>query len=203
MKVVNDVRIGVGLEKKHLRKAGPTMPTGDYRVVRSRRSDRRDQFSLNAVPAITVLNHWLVNHFEKHELRISLRQMRRKSAPKLCKRFNATLVSIHAQLELITRMNIDDDRQTSAKNHVERAVNVLQVSGVEYRRIWRISEQRRGFDRKAHVVETHRLDERDVLRGGVRFETLFRVIWRLREPVTQVNSAAQTRESRRKIQRFF
>src|SRR5215470_9940825 len=101
------------------------MTARDDRVIRSRRSNRGDQFSLDAVPAITILNHRLVNHFEKHELRIPLRQMRRKSTPELRKRFDAALVSIHPQLELITRMNIDDDRQTSAKNHVERVVDVL------------------------------------------------------------------------------
>src|ERR1043166_10274690 len=115
------------------------MTTRDYRVVRRRRTNRRDQFSLDAVPAITILNHRLVNHLEKHKLRISLRQMRRKSAPKLRKRFNAALVSIHSQLELVTRMNVDDDGQTGAENHVERAVDVLKIIRVEYRRIWRIS----------------------------------------------------------------
>src|ERR1051326_6951159 len=179
------------------------MTTRDYGVVRRHGSNRRNQFSLNAVPAITILNHWLVNHFEKHKLRISLRQMRRKSTPKLRERFNATLVSIHPQLELVTRMNIDDHRQAGAKNHVERAVDVLKIGAVEYRRIGRISKQRRGFNRKAHVVETHRLDERYILRGGMSLETFFRVIWRLREPVTQVNAATQTRESSCKIRRFF
>src|ERR1043166_6719605 len=100
------------------------MTTRDNGVIRSRRSNRRDQFSLDAVPTITILNHRLVHHFEKHKLRIPLRQMRRKSTPKLRKCFDSTLVSIHAQLELVTRMNIDDNSQTSAENHVERAVDV-------------------------------------------------------------------------------
>ena len=67
MKVVNHVRVGIRLEKKHLVESRPAMTTGDYRVIRRACTDRGDQFSLYAVPAITVLDHRLVYHFEKHE----------------------------------------------------------------------------------------------------------------------------------------
>src|ERR1051325_7692026 len=179
------------------------MTTRNDRVIRRRRSNGCDQFSLDAVPAITILDHRLVHHFEKHKLRIAPRQMRRKSAPELRERLDATLVVIHPQLELVTRMNIDDNSQAGSEDHVERTIDTLQVSAVEYRWIGRVGEQRRGLDRKAHMVETHRLDQRDIRGGGMRFEPLFRVNGRLREPVTEIDAASQTPESRREIHRFF
>ena len=100
-------------------------------------------------------------------------------------------------------MNIDDYRQTRGQNHVECTVDVLEISGVENRRIGRFAEQRRRFNRKAHVIEAHRLDECDVLGRRVSFEMCFRVIGGLGKPVTQVNSATQTSESRGEIRRFF
>src|SRR5262245_39204899 len=134
------------------------MTTRDYRVIRRRGANGCDQFSLDAVPAITVFDHRLINHFEKYRLRISLRQMRCKSTPELRERFNAALISIHSEFELVTRMNIDNDGQTRAQNHVERAVNVLKIGAVEYRRIGRVAHQWRWFNRKAHVIKTHGLD---------------------------------------------
>ena len=83
----------------------------------------------------------------------------------------------------------DRDREARGEDHVERTVDVLQVSGIEHRRIGRFLEQRRRFDRETHVIETHRFYERDVLCRRVRFEMRFRVIGRLRKPVTQIDSA--------------
>src|SRR5919202_1357841 len=67
-------------------------------------------------------------------------------------------------------------------------------------------EERRWLDRKAHVVEAHLLDERDVARGGVRAQVRLRVVAprRLREPVAQVHSAPKTGGPRpRDAQRVF
>ena len=100
-------------------------------------------------------------------------------------------------------MNIDDDGQTRGQNHIERTIDVLQIGGIENRRIGCICEQRRRFDWKAHMVETHRFDQRNILGSGMSLEMRFRVIRRLRKPVTQIDSAPQTPESRREIHGFF
>src|SRR5690349_15684594 len=104
MKVVDHVRIGIPLEKEHLVKSGPAMTGRDDRMVRRAGTDCGDQFSLYAVPAIAVFNHRLVYHFEKHELRIPLRQVARESTPEFCKSLDATLVAIHSQLKLVAWM---------------------------------------------------------------------------------------------------
>src|ERR1043166_3130955 len=130
MEVVNDVRVRIRLQKKHLGKPGPAMTPRDDRVIRRPGSNRGNEFSLEAVPAITILDHRLVNHFEKYKLRIALRQMRRKSTPKLRERLNAALVSIHPQLELVTRMNIHDNGQPRSQNHVERAIDMILGAGL-------------------------------------------------------------------------
>src|SRR6185369_4560546 len=117
---------------KHLAEPGPAMSARDDRVIRRRGTNRCNQFSLDAVPAIAILHHRLVNHFEKHKLRVALRQVRRKSMPKLPKSFDPALVAIHPQFELVTRMDVDYDSQLRAQNHVERAIDVLQVSAVEH-----------------------------------------------------------------------
>src|ERR1041385_6041947 len=45
VKVVDDIRIGVWLEKKHLIKSGPAMTASNNRVIRCAGSNRRNQFS--------------------------------------------------------------------------------------------------------------------------------------------------------------
>ena len=61
------------------------------------------------------------------------------------------------QFELVARMNIDDYGQSRGQNHVERTIDILKIGGIQNRRIGRFAEQRRRFNRKAHVVEAHRL----------------------------------------------
>src|SRR5690242_7274445 len=56
MKVVDDIRIRIRLEKEHLVKSGPAMAAGNDRVIRCACSNRRDQFSLYAVPTIPILD---------------------------------------------------------------------------------------------------------------------------------------------------
>src|SRR5690349_15112449 len=129
--------------------------------------------------------------------------MSRERAPEFRKSLDTAVVASHSELELIARMNIDDYGQASGENRVECTVDVAQVRGVKNRRIGRVTEQRRRFDRKAHVVETHRRNQRNVRRRGVRVEVRFRVIGCLKKPVTEIDSAPQACESSRQIRRFF
>src|SRR6185295_14756508 len=116
MKVVNHVRVGIRLEKKHFVESRPAMSAGNDGVIRSARTDRCDQFSLYSIPAITVLDHRLIDHFQEDQIGIAFRKMSSKSTPKLRKCFDISLFSIHPQLELVTRMDVDDDRQPGGQN---------------------------------------------------------------------------------------
>jgi len=92
-----------------------------------------------------------------------------KCAPKFSECLDATLVASHSEFEVIARMNIDDDSQSGGQDHIEGSIDVAQVGRVKNRSIGWIVEQRRRLNRKAHVIETHRFDERDVLGRGVSF----------------------------------
>src|SRR5262249_37302294 len=153
--------------------------------------------------AITILDYWLVDDFEKYRFRISLCKMKRERAPEFGKSFDTLLVASHANFELVARMNINDDRESIREDHVERAIDVSEIRGIENRRIRRVSHERRRFDRKAHVIEPHRLDQRDVLGCGMSVEMRLRVVGRLRKPVTKVYTAMQTCESRGQVHRFL
>ena len=124
-----------------------------------------------------------------------------KCAPKFSECLDATLVASHSEFEVIARVNIDDDSQSGGQDHIEGSIDVAQVGRVKNRRIGWVVEQRRRLNRKAHVIETHRFDERDVLGRGVSFEMRLRVIGRLRKPVTKIDSAPQAFESRGQIYR--
>src|SRR6201988_4749509 len=131
MKVLKQVLIGIRLEKKHFVQSRPAMTTGDYRVIRSACTDRSDQFSLYSKPAIPVFNHRLVDDFKEHEIRISPGQVSGECTPEFRECFDTPLFAIHPQFELVTRMNINDNRQTRAQNHVECIVDVLEIGGVQ------------------------------------------------------------------------
>src|SRR6476659_7142874 len=96
--------------------------------------------------------------------------MRRESTPEFCKRLDAALVASHSEFELVARVNVDDYSQACGEDRVEGTVDVAEVSGVKNRWIGRVGKQRRGFDRKAHVIKTHRLYQRDVLRSRMNVE---------------------------------
>src|SRR5215208_4680663 len=122
--------------------------------------------------------------------------MRRQRAPEFAESLDTALVASHSEFELIARMDIDDYGQSCGEDRIECTVDVAQVCRVKNRRIGRLAKQRRRFDRKAHVVKTHRLDQRNVLGCGMSIEMCFRVSGRLREPVTKIDAAPQTSESR-------
>src|SRR5919106_1063320 len=168
------------------------MTTSDDRVFRSGCSNRSDQFCLYARPTITVFHHWFIYYLEEHEFRISPRQMRSESMPEFSKSLDVSLISIHSQLELVTRMNVNDYGQTCRQNHIERIIHVLKISRIETRSIPSFAQQWCGFDRKPHMIEPHRFNQRDVLRSGVSFQMRLRIVCCLREPVTEVYTAAQS-----------
>src|SRR6185369_1575873 len=109
MEVVDHVRVGIRLQEKHLVKSRPAMTAGNDRVIGSARADRCDEFSLYSIPPVTVLDHRFIDDFEKHKIRISFRQMSSKSTPKLRECLDISLFSIHPQLELVARMDINYD----------------------------------------------------------------------------------------------
>src|SRR5678815_1985668 len=115
--------------------------------------------------------------------------MKRECTPEFLESFDTALVTSHSEFELIARMNIDDYGQSRGQDHIDRTIDVAEIGGVKNRRIGRVAEQWRRFNWKAHVVETHRLDQCNVLGRGMSFEMRFRVIGRLRTPETQIDPA--------------
>src|SRR5437016_14566021 len=89
---------------------------------------RRDQLRLNSIPAIRVFNQWLVDGFKKNHLRIARRKVLGESAPKLSKTLHLPVV-FQAKLELVRRMDIDDDRQPLRQDHVQRSIEIAQILG--------------------------------------------------------------------------
>src|SRR5688500_18778988 len=170
MEVVNQVRIGIRFEEKHLVKSRPAMSAGDDRMVRRAGPNRGNEFRLYAVPAKTILNHRLIEHLEEDGVRASLRQVCSERPPESSKCFNAALVTIHPQLTLVARMDIDDHCQTSSQNHIECSVDISEISAVENRGIRCSAKKRCRLNWQPYVVETHGLDERDVLRRSMGFE---------------------------------
>ena len=91
-------------------------------------------------------------------------------------------------------MYVHDDREAARQQHVERRVEVTQVVRPELRGV-RLCDERGGLHGEPHMVEAQTLDEPDVALGGVRLEMGLGVVAarRLREPVAQVDAAAQAR----------
>ena len=152
VKIVNDIRIAVGLERQHLCQTGPTMTRGDDGMLRRSGAHRRNQLCLNAKPAIGVLNHRLVDGFQKHHFRIALRQVLGERAPELHKILHLAVI-LQSQLEFIGRMDIDNYRQTLCQHHVQRRVEIAKVLSPQRPRIVRINQRRR-LNRKTHMIET-------------------------------------------------
>ena len=128
-------------------------------------------------------------------LGVARREVSRKPAPEVRERRDETVVRPHPQLELVRRVEVEDDREPGAEQHVERGVELFQILRVEFGRA-RLVEERRGLDREAHVVEAETLDEFDVLSRGVLAQVLLRVVARLCEPVAQVDAAPHVRQPR-------
>ena len=85
MKIVNDVRIAVGLESQHFRQTRPTMTRSNDCVPWRPGANRGGQLCPNPVPAIRVLNHRSVDRLEEYHFRIARRQVFGERAPKLRK----------------------------------------------------------------------------------------------------------------------
>src|SRR5215213_3867129 len=100
--------------------------------------------------------------------------MRRECAPEFPESFDTALVESHSEFELLARVNIDDYGQSRGQDHIECTIDV--AGGVKNRWIGRVAKQWRRFNWKAHMVETHRLDQCNVLGRGMKIEMRLRVI---------------------------
>src|ERR1700730_5991166 len=111
---------------------------------------------------------------------------------------NVTIVCVQFYFEVVRRMDINDHRQTLSKYHVEGTIKVAEIHGLQGVGSGPI-EKRSRLHSKANVVKANRLDHRDILRSCMRIEMCFRVviIGGLSEPMAQIYSMAQTRETRR------
>src|ERR671910_3108714 len=105
--------------------------------------------------------------------------MRRECAPEFPESFDTALVASHSEFELLARVNIDDYGQSRGQDHIECTIDVAEIGSVKNRRIGRVAKQWRRFNWKAHMVETHRLNQCNVLRRSMKIEMRLRVIGRL------------------------
>src|SRR5882724_12770460 len=90
-------------------------------------------------------------------------------------------------------MDVEDDVEVLMEEHLHR--------GIDHRPIFRgdaiglaASEHRIAIQRKANVIEAHRFDEGNILRGVVGVEMFFRValgIEDLGEPVAKIYAVSQ------------
>src|SRR5512145_2070520 len=104
------------------------------------------------------------------------------------------LAALQLVLKTILRMQIDDHRQPSPQNHIERRIDGLQILLVQARRILLI-EQKRRIKCKTNMSKADRYDQRDILKRHIRLKMRLIVGVRLGEPVTQVDTACKSCET--------
>ena len=195
---INDVGVGERLEEDQIIVVVPARPRGNDGVRRSRSPDRRGQLRFHAVPAIPILHLGLVQDFEEYPFRIPRHIMLRHHAPEVGEAGDE-VVFLQARLEIGIGVHIELDRQAGIENHLHRRVEIPEIfrrAALPLRRV----HQGLRVHAQPHMVESQRLDERDVGRGIPALKVFFRIslgIVNLREPLTQVDAAAKVRKARR------
>src|SRR5262245_5450936 len=94
MEVVNYVRVTVSVQEQQFVGPGPTMATGNDRMLRRTGSDRSDQFFLNPKPAVTIFNHRFIDDFQEDALRVSLGKMRGQRLPESSERLDEPVILV-------------------------------------------------------------------------------------------------------------
>ena len=113
--------------------------------------------------------------------------------PVILELFDKAILRNEFLFEVTFGMNVNNDGQSTVEDHLQRTVEIPQI-------IRRNSvglsapEHRLGIHAQPHVIESHRFNERDILRGIPRFKVFLGVallVVNLRKPLAQINSMAQ------------
>ena len=197
MKVVDDVRVAERFDEEQFAVSRPIGARDDNGLCGCAFANGRSQFGLYALPAIAVVEFRLVQNLKEHKIRTPRRVVLCQCAPEVRKLLNKLVVAGQLFFEVRLRMDIDNHRQTLVQNHLYGGI---QISQVIFRNAVCLlpAEHRLGVYAQPHVIKLHRVNQRDVLRRGPRFEVLFRVALRvvdLREPFAQVDAMPQMRRA--------
>jgi hypothetical protein len=130
-------------------------------------------------------------------LGIAPRDVPRERTPELLEGGDGAVVRFQPVLELVGRVNVEDDGEAAGHQHVERSIQAAQIFGPEPS-FAALFEQRRRLDGEPDMVEAELANEIDVALRSVTLQVRLRVIAArsLREPVAQVDAAPQPREPR-------
>src|SRR5258706_2634438 len=117
----------------------------------------------------------------------------RDGPSKVGKLLHEGIVFGQALLEVALRMHVNDDNQAVVKDYL---YGRIQIAEIFRRKLLRLvhREHRLRVDAQAHVVEAHRLDQRNVVSRGPCFKVFTRVaalVPDLSEPLAEVDSATQ------------
>src|SRR5438552_3922645 len=90
-------------------------------------------------------------------------------------------------------MDVDDDVEILIENHFHRAIDHCQIFRGDAIGL-AASEHRIAIESEANVIEAHRFDEGNILRGVVGVEMFFGValeVEDLKEPMTKIDAVAK------------
>src|SRR6266853_893531 len=135
-------------------------------MLRRARANSGDEFPLHGKPAVAVFHHRLVDDFKKDAFGITSRQMLGQGPPEFTESFDLTIAAIQFFLELIRRMDINDDGQPLRQDHVKRMVEITEV--VCFQSTWIVCiEEGCGLKSEANMIKADLSNERNVLGCGM------------------------------------
>ncbi len=120
-------------------------------------------------------------------------------APEVGELLDESVVFRQALLEVALGMHVDDHHKAVVEDHLYRRV---QIAEILRGKLLRLVHREHGLrvHAQAHVVETHGLDQRDILGGRPRFKVFARVaafVVDLGEPFAEVDTPTQALGARK------
>ena len=196
MERVDDVRIAQWLEKHEIVVIRPVRARRDDRLPRRAFADCRRELCLDAVPAITILAAGLVENLEENAVRIERRPVLRQRPPEIRELFDELIIRSQPLLEIRIGVDVDVHGQILIEKHLHGGVELRQVIARDLVGLLFVKHRAR-IDAQANIIESHRADQRDILRRDRSLEMLLCVsggIGRSSEPLAQVDAVPQMRQ---------
>ena len=194
---VDHVGIAQWFEKHQLVLARPIRAARKDCVLGRALAHGRGQFCLNPIPAVAIRHFGLVEDLKEDELRIPTCIMVGEGFPEIRELGNEPVL-FQPGFEIALRVQIEDDGKPLVEDHLHRGIEVREIFGREV--VGMIGgEHGLRIHAQANVIESERLDERDVGCAGPGLKMLLGVslaVVDLREPRTQVDPPLEMRPPR-------
>ncbi len=162
-------------------------------MIRRAFSDGASETRLHAHPAVAVFEFRLIQNFEENFFGIERRVVFCERAPIILELFDEAVIAREFLLEVAFGMDVDDDVEILIEDHFYGGVHHCQIFRGDAIGL-AAAKHRIAIQRKANVVEAHRFDEGNILRGVVGVEVFLCVALRIEdlgEPMAEIDAVSQ------------